>query len=459
MAVHTIRKGLDLPIAGVPDQTIHEGAAVTRVALIADDYIGLKPTMFVKPGDKVLRGQPLCEDKKNPGVMYTAPAAGTVTAVNRGERRALQSIVIELGTRDRNKAATKAEFASLSSFSGKNVAGLSNDEVRALLVESGMWTAFRTRPYSKVPAIADQPAAIFITAMDTNPLAPNVDVVYKGNEEAFAVGLHCIAKLRDGRIYLCRQPGSAIGAGQHSGVQVEEFKGVHPAGNAGTHIHFIEGASRAHIVWYINYQDVISIGKLFTTGRLDVERVISLAGPSVLKPRLIRTRFGASTDELTQGELEEGEIRVISGSVLSGRIARGDILGYLGRFHHQISALREGREREFLGWLQPGGNKFSIVNVFSSNLVPGRRFKFNTNLNGSARAMVPIGTYEKVMPLDIVATHLLRSLIVGDVEAAEQLGCLELDEEDLALCTFVCPGKYDYGPYLRSVLTTIEREG
>lgn len=459
MAVHTIRKGLDLPIAGLPDQTLHEAPAVTRVALVADDYIGLKPTMFVKPGDKVLRGQPLCEDKKNPGVIYTAPGAGTVVAVNRGERRALQSIVVELGTREQRNGATKAEFAEFKHFSGKTVAGLSADEVRALLIESGMWPVFRTRPFSKVPGVADQPAAIFITAMDTNPLAPDVEAAYRGNEEAFSVGLHCIAKLRDGKIYLCRQPGSPISAGQHSGIQIEEFKGVHPAGNAGTHIHVLEGASRNHIVWYLNYQDVISIGKLFMTGRLDVERVISLAGPPVRNPRLIRTRFGASTDELTVGELEDGEMRVISGSVLSGRIAVGEILGYLGRFHQQISVLREGREREFLGWLAPGGSKFSVINLFTSNLVPGRRFAFNTSTNGSARAMVPINTYEKVMPLDIAATHLLRSLIVGDVEAAEQLGCLELDEEDLALCTFVCPGKYDYGPYLRSVLTTIEREG
>lgn len=459
MAEHVIKKGLDLPIAGEPDQRIESGNVVTKVALMAADYVGMKPTMFVKEGDAVLCGQPLFEDKKSPGVIYTAPGAGTVAAVNRGEKRALQSVVIDLSESERREGGAADGHVTFENYLGRDPAGLSRDEVRALLIESGMWTAFRTRPFSKVPAVNAEPDAIFVTAMDTNPHAPSVDTVYQGNESAFEKGLLCIAKLREGRIYLCKAPRTKIGAGAHSGVQEETFRGPHPAGTVGVHMHTLFPVHREASAWHVGYQDVIAIGNLFTTGRLDVQRVVSLAGPQTVKPRLLRTRVGAYIDDLVEGELNEGENRVVSGSILSGRTARGPVHGYLGRFHLQISALREGREREFLGWLAPGRNKHSVTNVFFSRLFPGTRFNFTTSTNGSERPMVPIGSYERVMPMDIMPTFLLRSLVMGDVERAEALGCLELDEEDLALCTYVCPGKYDYGPYLRRALTTIEREG
>ena len=280
MAVHTIRKGLDLPIAGEPEQVIYDGPPVSRVALIADDYVGMKPTMYVRVGDKVLRGQPLFEDKKTPGVIYTAPGAGTVLAVNRGAKRALQSVVIELNAREAKNQATKREYHEFASFNGKGVAALSNDEIRALLIESGLWTAFRTRPMSKVPAPDAKPVAIFVTAMDTNPLAPSVDVVYnfRDNAAAFQTGLICIAKLHEGPTYLCRRPGSQVSPPEHTAVRVEEFRGPHPAGTAGVHIHVIEGVNRARVAWHIGYQDVMAIGRLFMEGRLDVTRVISLGG-------------------------------------------------------------------------------------------------------------------------------------------------------------------------------------
>lgn len=459
MGVHMIKKGLDLPISGAPDQTIHEGPAASHVALLAADYIGLKPTFFVRVGDTVKRGQALFEDKKSPGVVFPSPGAGTISAINRGDKRALLSVVIELSEGERAGAPSEGEIVSFQSYTGNSVEGLTRDAVRALLIESGLWASFRTRPFSKIPKVDSDPGAIFITAMDTRPLAPSTDVVYAGNEEAFDTGLLCIAKLREGHIYLCKAPGSAIIAGPHSGVQVEEFDGVHPAGTAGVHIYMLDPAHREKTVWHLGYQDVIAIGKLFSTGELDVSRVISLAGPSVSKPRLVRTRLGASTDELVAGELVEGENRVVSGSVLSGRTAQGEELGYLGRYHQQVCALHEGREREFLGWLAPGGDKFSTINAFISRLSPGKKFGMTTSTNGSPRAMVPIGMYERVMPMDIMPTFLLRAIVMGDVEQSEKLGCLELDEEDLALCTFVCPGKYEYGPYLRAVLTQIEKEG
>jgi len=455
MGVYKVRKGLNLPISGEPDQTIHDGPVISSVALLASDYIGMKPTMFVNVGDTVQCGQLLFEDKKSPGTLYTSPGAGTVSAINRGEKRALKSVVIELSEDEKSGNSDQVSFEN---YSGKDIASLNREEIRALLVESGLWTSFRTRPYSKVPSVDAEPDSIFITAMDTQPLAPNVDVIYNEKIEAFERGLAVIAKMREGHMYLCVKEGSAINAGPYSGITVKEFSGLHPAGTVGMHIHTVEPVHEGRTAWHIGLQDVIAIGSLFGSGQLDISRVISLAGPSVTNPRLIRTRLGASTDALVADELSNEENRVISGSVLSGRIAAGEEVGYVGRYHQQVSALAEGREREFLGWLDPGENKFSIINTFVSKLNPGKKFSFTTSTNGSARAMVPIGMYEQVMPMDLMPTHLLRALVSGDVERAERLGCLELDEEDLALCTFVCPGKYEYGPYLRQILTQIELE-
>ncbi len=459
MGKHTIKKGLDLPVAGAPEQKVEPGASVTHVAVMAADYVGMKPTMFVRAGDSVKRGQPLFEDKKSPGIIYTAPGAGTVSAVNRGDKRALQSVVVELSESEQRGEPGADEAVQFENYSGGDAAGLSGDVVRALLIESGLWSAFRTRPYSRVPAVESSPDAIFITAMDTNPHAPDADVVLEGREADFQNGLACIAKLRDGQIYLCKDPKSKVAAGTHSGITEETFEGPHPSGTVGLHIHTLFPVNRERVAWHIGSQDVAAIGHLFSTGELDVRRVVSLSGPSVKKPRLLATRIGASTDTLIAGELEGDDLRIISGNLLSGRSASGDALGYLGRYHQQISALSEGREREFLGWLGPGSDKYSVINTFISKLSPGKKFNFTTSTNGSARAMVPIGNYERVMPLDILPTFLLRYLVMGAVEDAEKLGCLELDEEDLALCTYVCPGKYEYGPYLRAVLTQIELEG
>jgi Na+-transporting NADH:ubiquinone oxidoreductase subunit A len=426
---------------------------------MAADYVGMRPGMAVVIGDVVKRGQLLFTDKKTPGVRYTAPGAGTVVAVNRGERRALQSVVIELNENELNGQVAGDDQVAFEGYTGKEPAGLSRDEIKALLVESGMWTVLRTRPFSKVPNPETEPAALFVSAMDTNPLAPSVETILNGNKGDFERGLLCVAKLTEGKTYVCKAPGANVPVNPNTGIQVEEFEGPHPAGTVGLHIHRLEPVHREKTVWHLNYQEVVAIGRLFGTGQLDFDRIVALSGPVVKKPRLLKTRVGASVDDLVMDELEEGENRVISGSVLSGRAAMGEVLGYLGRHHHQISAVREGRDREFLGWMAPGANKFSIVRVFMSALSKGKKFALTTNTNGGERAMVPIGSYERVMPMDIMPTFLLRALAVNDIERAEQLGCLELDEEDLALCTFVCPSKYDYGPILRRNLDIIEKEG
>ncbi|KGQ23481.1 Na(+)-translocating NADH-quinone reductase subunit A [Gallibacterium anatis] len=444
----TIKKGLDLPIAGKPAQVIHDGAAITEVAVLGEEYVGMRPSMKVREGDVVKKGQVLFEDKKNPGVVFTAPASGTVTAINRGAKRVLQSVVIKL------EGESQMTFAK---YSIEQLANLTVEQVKQNLVESGLWTALRTRPFSKIPAIDSKPSSIFVNAMDTNPLAAEPALIIKENAEAFQNGLTVLSRLNEGKLFVCKAAGTSIPTINASNVQVEEFSGPHPAGLSGTHIHFLDPVSISKFVWYINYQDVIAIGKLFTTGELYVDRVVSLAGPQVKNPRLVRTRLGANLNELTAGELADGENRVISGSVLNGHTAVAPV-NYLGRYALQVSVIAEGREKEFLGWISPGSNKFSITRTVLGHF-GHKLFKFTSAVNGGHRAMVPIGTYERVMPLDIIPTLLLRDLSAGDTDSAQALGCLELDEEDLALCTFVCPGKNEYGPMLRAALDKIEKEG
>jgi len=444
-----IKKGLNLPITGTPRQEITDARAVDTVAVLGPDYVGMRPTMEVKVGDRVKEGQVLFSDKKTPGVLYTSPGCGEVVAVNRGAKRALQSVVIRITGNDAETFPRHAE-AQLEQ--------LAPDKVRENLVRSGLWTAFRTRPFSKVPPPESTPRAIFVTAMDTNPLAARADVVVAEAPDDFAWGLKVVSRLTPGKLFVAKAPGAAIPGDDLGFVEMVEFEGPHPAGLPGTHMHFLDPVGRTRTSWHLNYQDVIAIGRLFITGRLDHRRVISLAGPAVKNPRLIRTRLGASVSQLVEGELAEGDNRVISGSVLSGHTAEGP-LAFLGRYHLQISALAEGRQRKFFGWVMPGFDMFSIKNVFASALTRGKKFPFTTAIHGGARAIVPIGAYEKVMPLDILPTFLLRALEVDDVEQAEALGCMELDEDDLALCTFVAPGKGDFGAMLRRNLTIIEKEG
>ncbi len=443
-----IRRGLTLPISGEPVQTIEQGPRVTRVALLGDDFVGMKPAMQVAEGEMVCRGQVLFCDRKNPEIRFTAPAGGRVLAINRGARRVFQSLVIEVAG---------DEQESFRSFSAQQLASLDRETVRDNLLQSGMWTALRTRPYSKIPDPDTVPEALFVTAIDTQPLAPCPRVVLADSKEEFIWGLRVLRHLTEGPLFLCHAPSLEIPGGDLEFVNAVEFAGPHPAGLAGTHIHFLHPVSEKRRVWYLGYQDVVAIGKLFVGGRLAADRVVSLAGPSVKRPRLLRTQLGAHLGEIVDGELAEGCHRVISGSVLSGRAAAGPF-EFLGRYHAQISVIPEGNQRAFLGWQRLGFDKFSVKRIFASAFVGWRGFNFTSSLEGSPRAMVPVGSYEQVMPLDILSTFLLRALITGDAEQSRLLGCLELDEEDLALCTFVCPGKYDYGPLLRKMLTEIENE-
>lgn len=444
----TIKKGLDIPILGAPTQEISQFTP-EKVALIGYDYIGMKPTMLVQEGDTVAKGQPLFEDKKRAGALFTAPASGKVVAINRGERRVFESLVIEVD----NGVPAK----NFQHYDSAQLANLPRNVVVNQLVESGEWTAFRTRPFSRTPTIDSEPAGIFVNIMDTNPLAFNPMVLIEKEQQAFNDGLAIISTLT-AKVYVCHHADAKVNKVSLSNVSYHDFAGKHPAGLSGTHIHFLRPVGRNVTVWTIGYQDVIAIGKLFTTGELYTQRLVSLAGPVVHNPRLIKTERGADLSALTLGELASGDNRVISGSVLSGRKASGSV-AYLGRFHNQVSVLAEGHERPMMHFFSMGSNRFSVLPIYISQFFKGKKFAMTTSTNGSPRAMVPVGCFERVMPLDILPTQLLRSLIVEDILQAEQLGALELDEEDLALCTFVSPGKYEFGDILRDNLTRIEMEG
>ena len=450
MALHKLKKGLDLPIAGKPVQAFSQISPVKSVALVGPDYVGMKPKFEVAIGDPVKLGQVLFLDKKKPGIKYTAPGAGKITEINRGEKRAFLSIVIKLDD--------KEEAVTFISHNKDKLSALQRDGAIKQLVDSGAWTALRARPFGHVADPETKPHSIFVTAMDTHPIAPDMGKVLEGREVDFQNGLRILTKLTDGRIYLCKRPKADIPVIDSDQVSVEEFSGPHPSGLPGTHIHFLDPVSTNKIVWHIGAQDVAMIGKLFTEGMIDPGRVVAIGGPAAKTPRLIRTRIGASLDDLLNGECKPLDHRVISGSVLSGFTAEGPT-AYLGRYNQQIAILPTDKERKLFGWLSLGFELFSNKPILISALLRKKAFDLTTNLHGGARSIVPIGMYEKVMPLDILPTFLLRSLAVDDIDEVEKLGGLELVEEDLSLCTFVCPSKIDHGANLRRVLTTIEKEG
>jgi Na+-transporting NADH:ubiquinone oxidoreductase subunit A len=447
-----IKKGLNIPINGSPTEEIVDFTRSRYVAILGNDYVGMKPTMLVEEGDRVKLGQALFEDKKNPGVIFTSPAGGKVESINRGDRRVLQSVVIEVEQEE--------EIEEFNRYSEDELDKTTSAEIRSQLIKSGSWTAFRTRPYSKIPGVEEIPNNIFISLLDTQPLSPNPEIITNLNTDNFNFGLKVLKRFVDCPIHISTGPNSNLDLPEDDQVIKHIFSGPHPAGLVGTQMHYISPASLSNINWTIGYQDVIAIGAQFRTGKVFVERVVSLAGPQVNEPKYFKTRLGACTDEVTAGQLTQRENRVISGSVISGREAIGPY-AYLGRYHNQISVVAEpnSKDREFMNWLTPGPRKFSKIPLFLSSLFPKKLYKFKALMNGSDRPIVPIGVYEEVLPLNFLPAMLLRNIVLMDTEKIQALGGLELDEEDLSLCSFVCPGKYDFGSLLRAGLTKIEVEG
>lgn len=430
-----IKKGMNLRMGGEPEQAVHNGPDIHHVALCGKDYVGLKPRLLVSEGDAVAHGQPLFSDKRDPGVSYCSPAQGSIAAINRGPRRVLDSIVIRL---DRSDAGDHG-FEPLSAG---NLDNIDQNLLAKRLQQSGLWTAFRTRPFSRVPHSDSRPVAIFVTATDTRPLCADSAVVVQTDPGSFMSGLQLLPLLTQGAVYLCTGPDWDIKTPEFDRISRHIFSGPHPAGLPGTHIHHLYPAGIKRVVWQIDYQDVMAIGKLFSEGRVPTSRVVALGGACLARPRLVKTQVGASLDELLANEIHpHGNYRVLSGSALDGRIANAG-LAYLGRYHNQVSVIPEGGEQRLFGWLGQT-----------------RKRLLSTSQHGRFSGMIPLPVFEKVLPFDILPAALFRALLVRDSDQAQALGCLELDEEDLALCAYLCPAKTDYGQALRINLDQIERGG
>ena len=447
-----VSKGLDIPISGNINSQNISAVLARNIALLGDDYHGLKPTMLVKEGNVVIKGQNLFEDKKNPGVKFTSPVSGKVVEINRGERRAFLSIVIE-------KNLNSTSEVSFESF--KDASVIPKDLIIKNLIDSGLWTSFRTRPFSKIPKITDAPHEIFISLINSDPLNLDPELYLKHHIEDFNFGLEVISHIPKNCVHISTSIDNNLSKITSDKIRYHEFEGLHPVGLVGTQIHRISPVSINKTVWTINYQDVAMIGKLFKSGSIDASRTVALCGPQVEDPCLVKTEIGASISEITSGNTLDGNNRFISGSVLCGREANS-YTNYLGRYNAQVSVLREveKEDREFLNFLRPGLQKHSVLPVFLTKLKEKLlKLNYTTAMNGADRAIVPIGIFEDIFPFNIMITQLLKSIVIGDTELAQKLGILELDEEDLALCTYACPSKYDYGSLLREMLTKIEEEG
>ncbi|MBT8039924.1 MAG: Na(+)-translocating NADH-quinone reductase subunit A [Xanthomonadales bacterium] len=447
-----IKQGLNIPVVGCPEQAIHDGPPIRHVALCGPDYQGLRPRMMVQEGDRVSCGQPMFVHKHHPGVPYCAPGAGEVIAIHRGARRALHSVVLRLEDEECGKRLYQP-------MTHTRIRRLERVEAAGRLREAGLWTAFRTRPFSAVPAANSVPRAIFVTAIDTRPLAPDPCVVTAGQTEAFADGLSVLMSLTPGSVYLCTAPEWEWSAPGDRRIRHVRFEGPHPAGLPGTHIHYLDPVGAGRQVWHVGYQDVIAIGRLFSEGVLDFSRVVALGGSGIHQPRLVRSRLGASIPELVGRYMQDEDgSRFISGSVLGGRAAHAG-LAYLGRYHEQVTVIPEGGDRHLFGWTGIFPWRYSATRTFLRRLGQRRKYNLTTAQNGRYSGMIPTRAFEKVMPLDILPSPLFRALLVQDTDTAQALGCLELDEEDLALCAFVCPAKIDYGLALRTNLQRLEKEG
>ena len=426
-----IRRGYDLPISGGAGTRVERSAAVRRVAVLGSDYPGIRPSLNVAEGDPVSLGDTLFVDRKREAIRFCAPGSGRVSAIRRGRRRALLAVVIDL----EDSATTRRVEVPAG-----RIDGLAPDAVRDTLLRHGLWPALRMRPYGGLPDADAQAHALFVTAADTEPLAPEPAPIIAAAADAFGAGLRVLARLHAGPLYLCTSPDFDVELPAVDRLQHVRFAGPHPAGLAGTHIHHLAPASEERPAWHIGYQDVIAIGRLFGDGMLDMSRTVAVAGPAVASPALVRTRLGAELDPLVRDRGLGADARVISGSVLAGREWTPE-QPFLGRYHRQISALVEAIRRDERR--EAPGEGLLLTSPFSRWLWRRPR-RLDTRRVGRPAGLVPFEVYERVFPFDLPVIPLLRSLVASDAEKAIELGALELEAEDFGLLSAVCPARYDY---------------
>ena len=433
------KKGLDLPISGTPSMDLDTSTSINSIAVLGSDYIGLKPTMMVDEGDIVQSGQKLFENKKNPGTFITSHSSGTVKSINRGEKRRFLSLIIET-----DHSIDPVKF-NLNDYSN------SID----FLIQSGTLSYFRTRPYNRMPIPNELPSAIFINACDSNPLAIDPHELIKLDQDLFNEGLKFITNIDEGVKIFCSYSNEQFNQSVE-GVSYNQFSGPHPSGLVGTHIHFLHPVGQNRSVWSISWQEVISLGYLLQHNYLREEKYVSLGGPNVHDPKILKLKYGSNLVEATAGKIDENS-RIISGSVLNGHTAES-VMSYLGAFDNQVSVLPDESNDILFNWAMPGSKLHSKLSAFISSWIKPKEFTFNVSMNGGNRAIVPISSYQEIMPLNILTTQLLKCLVTLDIELGEKLGVLELSAEDLALASYVCPSKYDYQSILNTNLEKMYEE-
>jgi len=439
-----LKKGLNIPIKGAAEKILAGELNPVRYGVRPVDFPGLIPKLEVKPGDKVKAGTPLFHDKIRAEIKFTSPVSGTVLSVERGDRRKMLEVIVERSGDDH------------IDFGKADTESLSREKIKELLLASGLWPAVIQRPYHVVAKPAYVPKSIFVSGFDTAPLAPDYEFITKNSPVSlFNTGIRAVSKLTDGKVNLVLNvPGSSLSS--TPGVEISYISGPHPAGNTGVHIHHLDPVNKGEVVWYINLQDVIAIGRLFAEGIYKPERIVALAGSEVLHPQYYKVLSGSSIAPLVKDNVKPGNLRYISGNVLTGTKIPSD--GFLGYYDSQVTVIPEGDYYEFFGWAAPGANKYSFYKTFMSSLMPGKDYRLDTNFHGGERAFVLTGNYEKVVPMDIYPMQLLKAMLAGDIDMMENLGVYEVAEEDLALCEFICPSKIEIQSIVRKGLDLMMKE-
>jgi len=442
-----IKKGLNIKLKGSAEKIFEKSEQATKFAIKPTDFQNLTPKLTVKIDEEVKAGSPLFFDKYQPEVLFTSPVSGKVTAINRGERRKILEVVI-----DANSTIDYEDFGTA------NPETLSDEQIKEKMLKSGVWPLIKQRPYGIIASPKKSPKAIFISGFDSAPLAPDYDFALQGEEKNLQTGINALNKLTKGKVHLslnAEYPTTGIFKDLKN-VEYHHFKGPHPAGNVGIQIYHISPLNKDEVVWTVTPGDAIIIGRLFNEGKFDAHRVIAMAGSEVKNPRYYKVIAGSSILNLVKDNLLSENVRCISGNVLTG--SKVEKNGFLGFFDNMITVIPEGNFHEFFGWIAPGFNKFSAAKSYPTWLFPKKEYTLHTNLNGGKRAFVFSGEYENVLPMDILPVHLLKSILVDDIDKMEQLGIYEVIEEDLALCEFVCTSKIEVQSILRNGINTMIKE-
>ena len=473
----TIRKGLDLPIGGKAELRLTDARSITTYAVKPTDFVGLTPRLLVEEGAIVDAGDTLFCDKSDERIRFTSPVSGQVKAIVRGEKRKLLEVVVEADF----KSAGSTELDSKSSPIPMEAVA-----IKEAMLQCGLWTQLRQRPFGTIANPDDHPKAIFVSAFSSAPLAPDYDYIMRGREEALKKGLEALAKLTDGKVHICFRPNQRLAkqlSTLNSQLSTHYIKGPHPVGNIGTQIAHIDPINKGEIIWTMNVQDVAVLGEWVATGVYKPERVVAVAGPNIKNPHYYRVRYGACLAEIIKAQLLNNEYpkmdandatkenRVISGDILSGTQIAAD--GFLSAYDDLVSILPEGDYYDFMGWLMPGFRKFSFSRTFLSGFMPKSTFKpmgielprfenfwkFDTNTHGDERPLVFTGNFERVFPFDIYPTQLIKACIIGDIELMENLGIYEVEPEDFALCEFIDTSKTELQAIVREALEKLRKEG